>query len=255
MEKWNGKVAIVTGASSGIGEETCKQLVEKGMIVVGFARREDKLQVLEKDLKGKLGKFYYLKVDLCSEENILEAFNWVKTTLKSVDVLVNNAGVWKHSDLLGNTNDWKQMFDTNVIGASICSREAIKIMEEIQIKEGHIININSVAGHYTFPLLKDISIYGATKHSITTITEYLRELTGMKNLPIRVTSISPGAVETEMTEDFSKMEGVKMLKSIDIAEAIMYALSAPQRVNVSEIIIRPTSENTLSFTKKLVDIL
>ncbi|KAF0733299.1 farnesol dehydrogenase-like isoform X3 [Aphis craccivora] len=142
MEKWNGKVAVVTGASSGIGEETCRQLVEKGMIVVGFARREDKLQVLEKDLKGKLGKFYYLKVDLCSEENILEAFDWVKKTLKSVDVLINNAGVWKYSDLLGNTNDWKQMFDTNVIGANICSREAIKIMEEIQIKEGHIININ-----------------------------------------------------------------------------------------------------------------
>ncbi|CAH1708924.1 unnamed protein product [Aphis gossypii] len=254
MEKWNGKVAVVTGASSGIGEETCRQLVEKGMIVVGFARREDKLQVLEEDLKGKPGKFYYLKVDLCSEENILEAFNWVKITLKSVDVLINNAGVWKHSDLLGNTNDWKQMFETNVIGANICSREAIKIMEEIQIKEGHIININSVAGHYLYPFMKDISVYGATKHSVTSITEYLRELMGMKNLPIRVTSISPGAVETEMTESLSKLEGVNMLKSIDIAEAIMYVLSAPQRVNVSEIIIRPTSENTLSFVKKLAQI-
>ncbi|XP_060868890.1 farnesol dehydrogenase-like [Metopolophium dirhodum] len=252
MEKWNGKVAVVTGASSGIGEETCRQLVEKGMIVVGFARREDKLQELEKDLKGKLGKFYYVKVDLCSEENIIEAFNWVKSTLKSVDVLVNNAGVLKQSDLLGNTNDWKQMFDTNVMGLNICSREAIKIMEETQIKAGHIININSVGGHYQFPFMKDIAVYTATKHTVTIITESLRELMGMKNLPVRVTSISPGGVETEMTLEFSKLEGFKMLKSIDIAEAIMYALSAPQRVNVAEIIIRPTSENSLGLVKNFV---
>ncbi|XP_060868227.1 farnesol dehydrogenase-like [Metopolophium dirhodum] len=252
MDKWNGKVAVVTGASSGIGKETCRHLVENGMIVVGFARREDKLQEIEKDLKGKLGTFYYVKVDLCSEENILEAFNWVKRTLKSVDVLVNNAGVWKQSDLLGNTNDWKQMFDTNVIGYTICSREAIQIMEEIKIKEGHIININSVAGHFKIPYMKDISVYTATKHSVTSITENLRELMGMKGLPIRITSISPGAVETEMTEELSKLGVNKMLKSIDIAEAIIYALSAPQRVNVAEIIIRPTGDNTLSFIKNFV---
>ncbi|CAI6370851.1 unnamed protein product [Macrosiphum euphorbiae] len=252
MEKWNGKVAVVTGASSGIGEETCRQLVERGMIVVGFARREDRLQVLEKELKGKLGKFYYVKVDLCSEENIMKAFDWVKSTLKSVDVLVKNVGVLKQSDLLGNTNDWKQMFDTNVMSLNICSREAIKIMEEIQIKEGHIININSVGGHYQFPFMKDIAIYSATKHTVTIITESLRELMGMKNLPVRVTSISPGGVETEMTQELSKLEGFKMLKSIDIAEAIMYALSTPQRVNVAGIIIRPTHENTLSLIKNFI---
>ncbi|KAF0772247.1 farnesol dehydrogenase-like [Aphis craccivora] len=266
MEKWNGKVAVVTGASSGIGEETCRQLVKKGMIVVGFARREDKLQELEKSLKGKLGKFFYVKVDLCSEENILEAFNWVKRTLKSIDVLINNAGVMKQSDLLGKTNDWKQMFDTNVMGLNICSREAIKFMEEMKIKEGHIININrdgfrwqklgimwlSIGGHYQFPFMKDIAIYTATKHTVTEITESLRELLGMKNLPIRVTSISPGAVETEMIEEVGQLKKMNMLKSIDIAEAIMYALSAPQRVNVAEIIIRPTTENTLAFMKSIM---
>ncbi|XP_060868443.1 farnesol dehydrogenase-like [Metopolophium dirhodum] len=254
MEKWNGKVAVVTGASSGIGEETCRQLVDKGMIVVGFARREHKLQELEKDLKGKLGKFYYVKVDLCSEENILEAFKWVKKTLKSVDVLVNNAGVMKQSDLLGNTSDWKKMFDTNVIGLNICTREAVKLMEELKIKEGHIININSIIGHYQIPFVKDISVYGATKHSITSITESLRELMGMKDLPIRVTSISPGAVETEMAVGFGleKFKGINVLKSSDIAEAIIYVLSAPQRVNVVEIIIRPTSENTIGFIKNIL---
>ncbi|XP_025197264.1 farnesol dehydrogenase-like [Melanaphis sacchari] len=253
MEKWEGKVAVVTGASSGIGEETCRQLVEKGMIVVGFARREDKLQELKNNLKGKLGKFFYVKVDLCSEENILEAFNWIKITLKSIDVLINNAGVLKQSDLLGNTNDWKQMFDTNVIGLNICSREAIKIMEEIEIKEGHIININSIVGHYQLPFIKDFSVYSATKHAVTVITESLREFLGMKDLPVRVTSISPGAVETDMTKEMRQLKNINMLKSIDIAEAIMYALSAPQRVNVAEIIIRPTGENTSAFLKNTID--
>ncbi|CAI6347523.1 unnamed protein product [Macrosiphum euphorbiae] len=208
----------------------------------------------KKELKGKLGTFYYVKVDLCSEENILEAFNWVKKTFKSVDVLVNNAGVWKQSDLLGNTNDWKKMFDTNVIGLNICTREAVKIMEELKINEGHIININSVVGHYQFPYMKDLSIYSATKLCVTSITENLRELLGMKNLPIRVTSISPAAVETEMAVEFGfdKLEGVRMLKSIDIAEAIMYALSAPQSVNIAEIIIRPTSDNTLGTLKNFL---
>lgn len=251
MDKWNGKVAVVTGASSGIGEETCKQLVENGMIVVGFARREDKLQALENNLKGKKGTFYYVKVDLCSEENILEAFNWVKRTLKSVDVLVNNAGVWKATDLLGNTSDWKQMFDTNVIGLSICSREVIKIMEEIKIKEGHIININSISGHYQNPYMKDISVYSATKHCVTTISNYLKELMGMKNLPIRVTSISPGIVDTEMIEELKQLN-INMLKSIDIAEVIIYALSAPQHVNIAEIIITPTGDNTLAFAKNFI---
>lgn len=249
MNKWVGKVAVVTGASSGIGEETARQLVENGMIVVGFARRDERLRELEKELQGKPGKFYYQKVDLCSEENILNAFKWVKSTLKTVDVLVNNAGVWISSDLFGNTSDWKQMFNTNVLALNICSREAIKIMQETNVSEGHIINVNSVAGHYQLPFMKDVAIYSATKFSVTAITESLRELMCQQNLPIRVTSISPGAVDTEMVagSNLNNLPGLDMLKSIDVADAILYALGVPQRVNISEIIIRPKNENTLFF--------
>jgi len=255
MEKWTGKVAIVTGASSGIGAETCRQLVKIGMIVVGLARREFRLQELQKELDGKIGKFYYAKMDVCSEENILEVFSWVRRTIKSVDVLINNAGVLKACDVLGNTKDFKQTFDTNVIGLSICSREAIKIMEEMKIK-GHIININSILGHpHTWMALKDIAIYSATKCSVTGITESLRELMGMKNLSIRVTSISPGIVDTEMVEIFGQdtLQKIGQMKPIDIVDAIIYALSAPERVNVAEIIIRPTNDNILKFMKNTTE--
>ncbi|XP_060841752.1 farnesol dehydrogenase-like [Rhopalosiphum padi] len=241
MDKWIGKVAVVTGVSSGIGEETCRQLVKHGMIVVGFARKEHRLQELKKELKDN---FYYVKVDLCSEKNILDAFQWVKVTLKSIDVLINNAGVLKLTDIFGDTQDWKLMFDTNVIGLNICSREAVKLMKEMEIKEGHIINVNSITGHYIMSGMKDFSVYGSTKFSVTALSEYLREFMSMENLPIRVTSISPGFVDTKMIEKF-KFEDNTVLQTIDIADAIVYALSAPKRVNVAEIILRPLFDNML----------
>ena len=244
MERWVGKVAVVTGASAGIGEEVVKQLIENGMNVVGLARRVEKLQELEKSLEGKSGKFYYVKVDLTSEENILAAFKWVKTTLKSIDVLINNAGVWKFTDLLGDTNDWKEMFDTNIIGLNICSREAVKVMQELKT-EGHIINVNSVVGHYNISFVKDISVYSATKRGVTSITENFREFMCQLNLPIKVTSVSPGLVDTEMIAS-KKVPGCPILTSIDVANTIIYVLSTPQHVNITEIMVRPTGE---SFTK------
>ncbi|CAI6351865.1 unnamed protein product [Macrosiphum euphorbiae] len=238
MDKWIGKVAVVTGASFGIGEAICRKLVKNGMIVVGFARKEYRLQELKNELKDN---FHYVKVDLCSEQNILDAFGWVKNTFKSVDVLINNAGVLKLTDVLGDTNDWKIMFDTNVLSLHICCREAIKIMKENEIKEGHILNVNSIFGHYVMSGLKDFSVYGSTKFSVTALTEYLREFMTMENLPIRVTSISPGFVNTKMTSKFNldKVEDNETLQTIDIAEAMLYALSAPKRVNVAEITLRP----------------
>ncbi|XP_025203465.1 farnesol dehydrogenase-like [Melanaphis sacchari] len=245
MDKWVGKVAIVTGASSGIGAATCKQLVDSGMIVIGFARRENRLEELRETLTGKLGQFHYYRVDLCSEQNIREAFAWVKVTFKSVDVLVNNAGVWKNSDVLGNPQDWKLMFDTNVLGPSICSKEAVKVMKELKTN-GHIININSDMGHYSPTLMANMSVYSATKFSSVSITESLRELLALQMLPIRVTSISPGLVDTEMADD---MTDVPILKPSNIADAIVYVLATPQYVNISEILIRPTSETMLPFIK------
>lgn len=249
MDKWVGKVAVVTGASSGIGAATCRRLVDSGMIVVGFARRENRLEELRETLSGKPGEFHYYKVDLCSEQNIREAFAWVRNKLKSVDVLVNNAGVWKNCDVLGNTQDWKLMFDTNVLGPSICSKEAVKIMKEFEIN-GHIININSDIGHYPPTLMANMSVYSATKFSSVSITESLRELLALQMLPIRVTSISPGLVDTEMVDDMTTAINISpMLKPSNIADAIVYALSAPQYVNISEILIRPTSETMLPFIK------
>ncbi|XP_050523999.1 dehydrogenase/reductase SDR family member 11-like [Daktulosphaira vitifoliae] len=246
MDKWIGKVAIVTGASSGIGAAACKKLVQSGMIVVGFARRENNLKSLADELKGQLGEFHYYKVDVCNEYNILEAFEWIKRTFKSVDVLINNAAVLKYSSLLeGSTEDWKLMYETNVIGSSICSREAVKLIKEFSLEKGHIININSVSGHFRIPITtigNGGSTYFATKVSLASITESLRESICQQNLPIRVTSISPGVVITEMTAGNEALDTYNKLKAEDIADAILYALGAPQHVNVCELIIRPTGE-------------
>ncbi|XP_025421980.1 dehydrogenase/reductase SDR family member 11-like [Sipha flava] len=246
MNKWYGKVAVVTGASSGIGAETCRQLTSRGMTVVGFARRIDKLEALRNELHGLPGKFYPVKVDVCSEESILEGFAWAKTTLKSVDVLVNNAGVCLTGELLGNSDEWKVMFDTNVLGPSICSREAVKIMQELKTI-GHIININSDSGHYPPTLTPNLYVYGATKFSSVSITESLRELLALKKLPIRVTSISPGLVDTAMAKDLA--ENAPILKPSDVVDAIIYVLAAPQSVNVAEVIIRPTGDTYLPFVQ------
>ncbi|XP_050424292.1 farnesol dehydrogenase-like [Adelges cooleyi] len=250
MDKWVGKVAVVTGASSGIGAETCKKLVASGMIVVGLARRENLLKDLSTELNGQPGEFHYFKVDLCNEETILKAFEWIKSTFKSLDVLINNGGVLKSADLLnGSTTDWKLMFDTNLIGLNICSREAVKLMQHFEIERGHIININSIAGQMQLPgNYADYAVYSATKFGVTALTKYLRDTLSINKLPIRVTSISPGIVETEMTIDLTRPTGgIEVLQPEDIADAILYALSAPQRANVCEITIRPTGD---TFTPK-----
>jgi len=199
---------------------------------------------MEEELNGK---FHYVRVDLRSEEDILEAFKWIRSTLKSIDVLINNAGVLKPSDVLGSTDDWKQMFDINVLGLNICSREAVKIMKETNIEDGHIININSIAGQQLISYVKYMAVYSSTKFCVTTLTEYLRQYMSLENLPIRVTSISPGIVDTEMIEQFkfTEMAECEVLKPIDIVIAILYALGAPKRVNVSEITLVPSAENNV----------
>ncbi|XP_050524000.1 dehydrogenase/reductase SDR family member 11-like [Daktulosphaira vitifoliae] len=246
MEQWSGKIAVVTGASTGIGAEICKKLVASGMIVIGLARRENKLKELAVTLKGESGEFHYFRVDLCQEENILEAFKWIKQTFKCIDVLVNNAGVAKNADLLkGDTADWKLMFDTNVIGMSICTKEAVRVMKECSIEKGHIININSLLGHIQAPeFLSNIAMYGATKFSVTAITGNLRQLIGKEKLPIRVTSISPGVVDTDMPKAAHVPVPGGLLKGEDIADALLYVLGAPQHVNVAELILLP-SENKI----------
>nr|CAD7586493.1 unnamed protein product [Timema genevievae] len=235
MERWSGRVALVTGASAGIGAAIVRELVKNGLIVVGLARRAELVEELSAELKGAPGKLHALKGDVSKEEDILAAFDWVKKNLGRIDVLVNNAGVLYLSMLTdGETSHWKQIFDLNVLGLSICTREAFKLMKEKGVDDGHIIHINSIDGHMPvkFP---GMAHYFASKHAVTVLTEGLRRELVQLGSKIRVTSISPGVVDTDMFRSFT--DGVQVsedefpaLKSEDIANAVTYALGTPPHI-------------------------
>nr|CAD7434362.1 unnamed protein product [Timema monikensis] len=142
-----------------------------------------------------------------------------------------------------NTSQWRQMFDLNVLGLSICTREAFKLMKEKGVDDGHIIHINGVLGH-TLGNLPGLIPYVTTKHAVTVLTEGLRRELVQLGSKIRVTSISPGSVDTDMLRDAlpDDAEPPPALKGEDIAGAVIYALGAPKHVQIHEIIIKPVGE-------------
>ncbi|XP_024084735.1 uncharacterized protein LOC106669480, partial [Cimex lectularius] len=252
MDRWVGKVAVVTGVSSGIGECTARLLVKKGMKVAGLARRFDRVKKLEDSLNGSKGELKAFECDVSDAKQVHSVFEWIEENWGPVGVLVNNAAVFK-SDLLTNltsTDNLKQMFDVNVIGVFSCTREALISMKKYS-NEGCIINISSVSGHHIlyYPY---IGGYTATKHAITCMTEYLRFELGLETKIIRITSISPGLVETEMLAQFSGEvvpENIPCLKGEDIANCILFVLECPGNVNITELTVQATGE-TLAENKR-----
>jgi len=249
MDRWIGKIAIVTGASTGIGAATAEQLVEIGVNVVGIARRVQAIEEHSKKLSNKKGKLYAFKADITEEEEILKAFQWVKTNFGAVHILINNAGFLKESLLTeGKTEDWKRILDINVLALSIATREAIKSMRDNNIN-GHIIHINSINGHKV-PPAPGVNMYPASKHAVTALTETLRQELNSLGSKIKISSVSPGLVRTEMTvlnKDISdeRREYLKtrpVLEPEDIADGVVYVLSTPDHVQVHELTIKPVGE-------------
>ncbi|KAJ3660776.1 hypothetical protein Zmor_005207 [Zophobas morio] len=231
MDRWRGKVAIVTGASAGIGAAIAKQLVEEGLQVVGLARRSERVEDLAKQLEGKKGKPYAVKTDISKEEDILKAFKWVTDNLGPVHILINNAGIIQQTNLTeGDTEKWKKIFDTNVLGLCIATREAVKIMKANKI-DGHIVHINSVTGH-KIPNVPGLNV---------------QELNHL-GLKIKITSVSPGLVGTDIFEannsgiTAEQLQKMNSLESEDIADSVLYVLSTPPHVQVHELTIKPVGE-------------
>ena len=241
------KVAIITGASSGIGFATALALSKAGAKVAIGARRTDLLSELEKKIKENGGEVYSQKLDVTKKN---ECSSFVDNVLKkwgTVDILVNNAGLMPLSFFKNlKIDEWDQMIDVNIKGVLYCTGAVVTHM--LENKSGHIINISSVAGRIVFPAG---SVYCATKHAITAFSEGLRqELSVRKN--IRVTCIEPGVVATELTNTITDeslqgfVENAKKMESLqaeDIANAIVYAVESPNHVNVNEILIRPTTQD------------
>ncbi|XP_004558278.3 dehydrogenase/reductase SDR family member 11 isoform X1 [Maylandia zebra] len=253
MERWRGRVALVSGASVGIGAAIAVELVRLGMKVVGCARDVGKIQKLAAECQsaGHPGVLVPFKCDLSKEEEILSMFAAIKEQHKGVDVCINNAGLAHPEPLLsGKTSGWKNMMDVNILGLSICTREAYQSMKERNVDDGHIININSMSGHRVLPNATT-HFYTATKFAVTALTEGLRQELRAEKTHIRATSISPGLVETEFgprlfKDDPDKAAGLyseyKPLEAKDVASSVVYVLSAPPHVQIGDIQMRGTEQ-------------
>ncbi|MEJ7818832.1 MAG: SDR family NAD(P)-dependent oxidoreductase, partial [Rubrobacteraceae bacterium] len=237
MAKLDGKVAIVTGASSGIGEATAEALAAEGASVVVAARREDRLQDLVGRIEGNGGKVLSVACDVTNEEQAHALIERAEGEFGRVDILVNNAGVMLLSRIdKGLSDQWRQMFDVNVLGLLYATDAAIRVMK--RQGSGHIVNISSVAGR---KVRATGGVYSGTKWAVNAISEALRM--ELQEDGIRITIVEPGAVKTELTEHItdedaldamSGLLSLDILKSEDIANSIVYAVTQPENVSVNE---------------------
>jgi NADP-dependent 3-hydroxy acid dehydrogenase YdfG len=247
MPKLDGKVAVVTGASSGIGEATAEALAAEGATVVVAARREERLADLAKRIEENGGKVLAAACDVADEDQAHGLIRKAEEEFGSVDILVNNAGVMLLSTVgKGLSEEWRRMFDVNVLGLLYTTDAAIETMKKQG--GGHLANVSSVAGR---KVTRDSSgVYAGSKFAVGAISEGLRQELLEDN--IRVTIVEPGAVATELTDHItdedakeslsSGLQKMEILQAEDIAGAIVYAVTQPARVSVNEILIRPTQQ-------------
>jgi NADP-dependent 3-hydroxy acid dehydrogenase YdfG len=244
--KLDGKVAVVTGASSGIGEATALALAAEGAVLVITARREDRLAGVASRIRAAGGRCLPLRVDVTDEAEVREMARRTEAEFGRVDIVVNNAGVMLLGPVGGaDTEDWRRMVNTNILGLMYCTHALLPLMEKQ--KSGHFVNLSSVAGRTA---RAGAAVYNATKWAVGAFSEALRQ--EVYKSGIRVTIIEPGAVTTELLEhitvpkvkaDMQAWVGsLTALTSEDIANAIVYAVTQPPHVNVNEILIRPTEQ-------------
>jgi NADP-dependent 3-hydroxy acid dehydrogenase YdfG len=243
-DKLHGKVAVVTGASSGIGEATVRSLAAEGVAVVAAARRKERLDDLVEEVTRGGGKAIAAGCDVTDEQQAHALIEHAIEEFGRIDILVNNAGVMLLSKVAkGLSDEWRRMFDVNVLGLLYATDAALETMK--QQGSGHIVNVSSVAGRKTRPTG---GVYSGTKFAVNAISEALRQ--ELLEDGIRITVVEPGAVATELTEHITdeevraglKQRNIEPLQAEDIANAIAYAVGQPQRVSVNEILIRPTQQ-------------
>ncbi|MBD0340341.1 MAG: SDR family oxidoreductase [Microcoleus sp. Co-bin12] len=242
MSNLNGKVIIITGASSGIGEATAKLLAKNGARVVLGARRTDRLKAIAKDIRAEGGTVEYQALDVTQRSQMEDLVQFAQSKFDRVDVLINNAGIMPLSALEQlKVEEWDRMIDVNIKGVLYGIAAALPVMKAQ--KSGQIINLSSIGGHAVSPTA---AVYCATKFAVGAISEGLRQEVGGD---IRVTVISPGVTESELAEsitDETAKSGMQEFRKISIpaaaiARSIVFAIEQPDDVDVSEIIVRPTA--------------
>jgi NADP-dependent 3-hydroxy acid dehydrogenase YdfG len=241
----DGKVAIVTGASSGIGESTAEALAAEGARVVLAARRAERLEALADRIDEDGGEALVVPTDVTEEDDIDALVEETTDEYGQIDILVNNAGVMLLEPLeRADRSNLRQMVEVNLLGLMNLTHAVLPVMQSQD--SGHIVNVSSVAGREASA---NSSGYNATKFGVNAFTDAVRQEVSAEG--IRSTIIEPGAVETELAthipdeqviEQFAEMD-IPVLDPDDIARSVVYATSQPQRVDVNEILIRPTGQN------------
>ena len=240
-----GKIVVITGASSGLGAATARHLAAEGATVVIGARRAERIEALAKEITEKGGKALAVATDVTRRDDVKALVDKAVDTYGRVDVLLNNAGLMPLAPLERlKFDEWDQMVDVNIKGVLNGIAAALPYMTEQ--KDGHIINVSSVYGHKVEP---GAAVYCGTKFAVRAISEGLRQ--EVKPYNLRTTIISPGAVATELLDHISEQDIAKNVREFvdtiavpaeSFARMIAFAISQPKEVDVSEIVFRPTSQ-------------
>ncbi len=241
------QTVLITGASSGIGAACAQVFAAAGARLILTARRMDRLETLAADLKTRYdSQTYLLNFDVSNRSAIEPALQSLPASWQTIDVLINNAGLSRGLSKLheGEIDDWEEMIDTNVKGLLYITRAVLPGM--VERGKGHVVNIGSIAGHYTYP---NGNVYCASKAAVRALTEGLKmDLLGT---PIRVSSVDPGLVETEFSQvrfhgDVDRAAtvyaGLTPLTGEDVAEVVLFCVTRPAHVNVGDVILWPTDQ-------------
>jgi NADP-dependent 3-hydroxy acid dehydrogenase YdfG len=242
----DGKVIVITGASSGLGEAAARLLAAHGATVVLAARRAERIDALARELNSSGGRALAVTTDVAAFDQVKRLADTVIETYGRIDVLINNAGLMPLSPLdRRKVDDWDRMIDVNIKGVLYGIAAVLPTMQ--QQKSGHIINVSSVAGHKVRP---GSTVYSATKTAVRVISEGLRQ--EVKPYSIRTTVISPGAVDTELSASVTETDVAENVKKFyaevaipadSFARAVAFAIGQPEDIDINEILYRPTRQD------------
>ena len=246
------KIALITGATSGIGEATAYEFAKHGIKLIICGRRLERLNTIQKALE-RLTDVHILNFDIRNKQSVIDAIENLPKAFKNIDILINNAGNAHGLDPIneGNLDDWDAMMDINVKGLLYVSKAVIPQMTAR--KSGHIINIGSSAGKEVYP---NGNVYCATKHAVLAITEGMR--IDLNPFGIKVGAVNPGMVETEFSQVRFKgdpaannvYKGFKALQAKDVADVIYFAISRPAHVNLADILMFCTAQASSTIVNK-----
>jgi len=250
-ERLDGTVALVTGASSGIGEATARALAERGAAVAVAARRKDRLEALAESIRGQGGTVLVLETDVTDEQQATAMVEQTVAELGRLDTLVNNAGVMLLGPVVdADVTEWQRMVQLNVLGLLYCAHAAmphlLRSAEQDPRRVADLVNISSVAGRVA---RNGSGVYNLTKHGVGAFSEALRQEVTKRH--VRVSLVEPGAVSTELASHNrpevqaamrQRFGDIQRMEAEDIADAIAYIVTRPRHVSVNEMLIRPTEQ-------------